>query len=259
MKKRLIEYLTIIKNNKKKFILINIILFIFCWIYILIPVRSILSIPLSGIKMNNINELDVELPITKTEKNVFLDQIKNLKYKNKYVKFDSKIHIKVSSSEKRLSNERISNGNATTNGYYKKKNDLEQFLTSIGISSDNIQESYNLTKLYEDEGDYGIPNDWIYLYVNQEEKRVTIYISTSLPSDYNFEQSTSMGRYGTNSEDLKKSTTAGYYFLTLERIYAKKRLLIDILIKMFILLIIVAINIYFINSQKKKETESFKG
>lgn len=71
MKKRLIEYLTIIKNNKKKFILINIILFIFCWIYILIPVRSILSIPLSGIKMNNINAVDVELPITKTEKNVF--------------------------------------------------------------------------------------------------------------------------------------------------------------------------------------------
>ena len=72
MKKRLIEYLTIIKNNKKKFILINIILFIFCWIYILIPIRSILSIPLSGIKMNNINAVDVELPITKTEKNVFL-------------------------------------------------------------------------------------------------------------------------------------------------------------------------------------------
>lgn len=258
MKKRLIEYLTIIKNNKKKFILINIILFIFCWIYILIPVRSILSIPLSGIKMNNINELDVELPITKTEKNVFLDQIKNLKYKNKYVKFDSKIHIKVSSSEKRFSNERISNGNATINGYYKKKDDLEIFLTSIGISSDNIQESYNLTKLYEDEDDYGIPNDWIYLYVNQEEKRISIYISTSLPSDYNFEQSTSMGRYGTNSEDLKKSTTAGYYFLTLERIYTKKRLMTDMLIKMFILLLIIAINIYFIHSQKKKETGSFK-
>lgn len=255
MKKRLIEYLTIIKNNKKKFIFINIILFIFCWIYILIPVRSILSIPLSGIKMNNINELDVELPITKTEKNVFLDQIKNLKYKNKYVKFDSKIHIKVSSSEKRISNERISNGDATINGYYKKKNDLEQFLTSIGISPDNIQESYNLTKLYED--DYGIPNDWINLYVSQKERRISIYISTSLPPDYSFKQSTSMGRYGTNSEDLKKSTTAGYYFITLERIYAKKRLLIDILIKMFVLLIIVAINIYFINSHKKNEKEIF--
>lgn len=256
MKKRLIEYITIIKNNKKKYILINIILFIFCWIYILIPVRSILSIPLSGIKMNNINAVDVELPITKTEKNVFLDQIKNLKYKNKYVKFDSKIHIKVSSSEKVLSNEHFSDGIATIKGYYKKKDDLERFLTSIGISSDNIQESYNLTKLYED--DYGIPNDWINLYVSQKEKRISIYISTSLPPDYSFKQSTSMGRYGTNSEDLKKSTTAGYYFLTLERIYAKKRLLIDILIKMFILLIIVAINIYFINLQKKKETENFK-
>lgn len=256
MKKRLIEYITIIKNNKKKYILINIILFIFCWIYILIPVRSILSIPLSGIKMNNINAVDVELPITKREKNVFLDQIKNLKYKNKYVKFDSKIHIKVSSSEKVLSNEHFSDGIATIKGYYKKKDDLERFLTSIGISSDNIQESYNLTKLYED--DYGIPNDWINLYVSQKEKRISIYISTSLPPDYSFKQSTSMGRYGTNSEDLKKSTTAGYYFLTLERIYAKKRLLIDILIKMFILLIIVAINIYFINLQKKKETENFK-
>lgn len=93
-------------------------------------------------------------------------------------------------------------------------------MTSIGISSDNIQESYNLTKLYED--DYGIPNDWINLYVSQKEKRISIYISTSLPPDYSFKQSTSMGRYGTNSEDLKKSTTAGYYFLTLERIYAKK-------------------------------------
>ena len=124
-------------------------------------------------------------------------------------------------------------------------------MTLIGISSDNIQESYNLTKLYEDEDDYGIPNDWINLYVSQKEKRISIYISTSLPSDYNFEQSTSMGRYGTNSEDLKKSTTAGYYFLTLERIYAKKRLMTDMLIKMFILLIIVAINIYIINRQKR--------
>lgn len=252
MKKRLIEYLTIIKNNKKKFILINIILFIFCWIYILIPIRSILSIPLSGIKMNNINAVDEKLPITKTEKNVFLNQIKNLKYKNKYVKFDSKIHIKISSSEKVLSNEHFSDGTAIIIGHYKNKEDLKHFLISIGIPSNNdIQESYNLSKLYEDIDVYGIPNDWIYLYADQEEKRISIYISTSLPSDYNFEQSTSMGRYGTNSEDLKKSTTAGYYFLTLERIYAKKRLMTDMLIKMFILLIIVAINIYIINRQKR--------
>lgn len=252
MKKRLIEYLTIIKNNKKKFILINIILFIFCWIYILIPVRSTLSIPLSGIKMNNINAVDVELPITKTEKSVFLNQIKNLKYKNKYVKFDSKIHIKISSSEKVLSNERFSDGTAIIIGYYKKKEDLKHFLISIGVpSSNDIQESYNLSKLYEDIDVYGIPNDWINLYVSQKEKRISIYISTSLPPDYSFKQSTSMGRYGTNSEDLKKSTTAGYYFLTLERIYAKKRLLIDILIKMFILSVIIVINIYIINRQKR--------
>lgn len=258
MKKRLIEYLTIIKNNKKKFILINIILFIFCWIYILIPVRSTLSIPLSGIKMNNINAVDEKLPITKTEKSVFLNQIKNLKYKNKYVKFDSKIHIKISSSEKVLSNERFSDGTAIIIGYYKKKEDLKHFLISIGVPSNNdIQESYNLSKLYEDIDVYGIPNDWINLYVSQKEKRISIYISTSLPPDYSFKQSASMGRYGTNSEDLKKSTTAGYYFLTLERIYAKKRLLIDILIKMFVLLIIVAINIYFINSHKKNEKENF--
>lgn len=243
------SYFKIIKRNKKKFILNNIILFIFCWIYVLIPVRSILSIPLSGIKMNNINEVDVDLPISKTEKDVFLAPVKNLKYKNKYVKFDSKIHIKITSSEKKISNERFSNGHATMNGYYKKKDDLKKILTLIGISSDNIQESYNLTKLYED--DYERPNDWIDLYVNQEERRVSIYISTSLPPDYNFEQSTSMGRYGTTSEDLKKSTTTGYYFLTLERIYAKKRLLIDILIKLFILFIILGANIYIISKKRK--------
>ena len=202
--------------------------------------------------MNNINAVDVELPITKTEKSVFLNQIKNLKYKNKYVKFDSKIHIKISSSEKVLSNERFSDGTAIIIGHYKKKDDLKHFLISIGVpSSNDIQESYNLSKLYEDIDVYGIPNDWINLYVSQKEKRISIYISTSLPPDYSFKQSTSMGRYGTNSEDLKKSTTAGYYFLTLERIYAKKRLLIDILIKMFILSVIIVINIYIINRQKR--------
>ena len=207
--------------------------------------------------MNNINTVDEKLPITKTEKRVFLNQIKNLQYKNKYVKFDSKIHIKISSSEKALSNEHFSDGTAIIIGHYKKKNDLERFLTSIGIpSSNNIQEFYNISKLYENIDDYGIPNDWINLYVDQEEKRISICISTSLPSDYNFEQSTSMGRYGTNREDLKKSTTAGYYFLTLERIYAKKRLLIDILIKMFILSVIIVINIYIINLQNKKERHS---
>ena len=60
-----------------------------------------------------------------------------------------------------------------------------------------------------------------------------------------------MGRYGTTSEDLKKSTIAGYYFLTLERIYAKKRLLIDILIKLFILFIILGANVYIISKKRK--------
>lgn len=198
--------------------------------------------------MNNLNSVSFYTPITKVEERIFLNSINNITLKNQHIQFDKKIRINVASSRKAFSNEIRSMGTAVIKGNYQSDDDLFTFLEAVGIPSEVINSertSYRLNDFHIE----GL-SDFIGVSILPESKRITIYINSNLPADYSFKKGTAMS-YGTTEAELKTNTTAVGYFLTSERIYAKKQLRIDMFIKLAILILTIAANFIYIKRLEK--------
>lgn len=243
------ENIKYIKRSWKKLIVFNFILFSLLYFIVVISLKLFFNISLYEINFNEFNHGYIIKKVSKTEENLFLKKIFNIKLNNKYAKFNNIVRIGISGQLKKKNffsfgkEDFIYNyGFITFEGQFNSKNSMFKFLKQVGITEDEIE-----MHIKQNREIYYIKN--CNINIDSDNNRFFFIIRNTLDSNQLSEFDIKPGK---SIKSLEKQKTSLEYMWTVNNIIFKKKIIRNIFILVIDFVIILLVNFIIILFKLRK-------